>query len=95
MLPRISRFTRRKAGSDRRQANSTASPSRSMSARNALRLSRGSSDSRPTPGSSASSTEYPGRNWVSPITAKPASSRRSTEGFSPARALPILSVRQS
>jgi hypothetical protein len=60
-----------------------------------LLLPRGSSDSRWTPGSSTRSTQYPGRNWVSPITANPASRRLSTVGFSPRSALPILSSRQS
>lgn len=58
------------------------------------RLLLGSADSRWTSGSSTRSTEYPGRNWTSPITANPASNLRSTVGFPPLSALPIRSLRQ-
>lgn len=91
----ISRLTRRKSGSKRRQVRSTASPRRSMSDRSIRRRHLGSSVSFSTLGVSTSRTEHPGRNCTSPMTANPASKRRITARFPALSTLPIRPLRQS
>ena len=66
-----------------------------MSARKSARAARGRSVRWFAPSVSLSSTQYPGRNWVSPMTAQPVRILASTIGFSPRRAAPMRSARQS